>query len=177
MPFSEPSIVSLAVADLGAHRDALCALLADAIDGNASVGYVWPTEAAQVEAFWNGSVADVARGERVVLAAFVGEALAGCVHVAPSAKPNQRHRADVQKLLVHRRFRRGGVARALMREAEAHALRLGRTLLTLDTRTGSAAEALYRGTGWTALGVVPGYARDPDGALADCTFFYKRLDA
>lgn len=175
MPVSEPSIAALAVADLGVHREALCALLADAIDGNASVGYVWPTEAAQVEAYWEGSAADVARGERVVLAAFVGEALAGCVHVAPSPKPNQRHRADIQKLLVHRRYRRRGIARALMRAAEAHALRLGRTLLTLDTRTGSAADVLYRGLGWTAFGIVPGYARDPDGRLADCTFFYKRL--
>jgi GNAT superfamily N-acetyltransferase len=159
------------------RRQALEDLLADAVDDNASVGYIWPLDPAQFAAAWEGWIADVERGERYVIVAQVGEAIAGCVHLVPCPKPNQPHRADVAKLLVHRRFRRRGIARALMRAVEAKALALGRTLVTLDTRTGSEAEALYRAEGWTALGVVPAFAFDPDGTPGDCTFFWKRLAA
>lgn len=177
MAWSDVEIDELSAAAIRARRGAFHDLLADAIASNASVGYVWPLDLAQVGQAWDGWIADVERGERVVLAALRDGDIAGCVHLAPCPKPNQPHRADVQKLLVHRRFRGQGVGRALMRAVEARALAMGRTLLLLDTRTASAAEALYRSEGWTAFGVVPGFALDPDGTPADCTFFWKRLDA
>jgi GNAT superfamily N-acetyltransferase len=164
-------------AALRERREALMALLEDAVDDNASVGYVWPHDRALYASAWDAWIDEVEQGARIVLVASVAGALAGCVHLVPCAKPNQPHRADVAKLLVHRRFQRRGVARALMGALEARALALGRTLLTLDTRSRSAADALYRRLGWTPFGVVPGFACDPDGVLADCTFFYKALGA
>lgn len=178
MTTDEPAIDVLSAAALRAHAASLHGLLADAILDNASVGYVWPLDEGAVAASWRDWIGEVERGERIVLAAREGLAeVAGCVHLVPCGKPNQPHRGDVQKLLVHRRFRGRGLGRALMDAVEGHALALGRTLLVLDTRTGSAAETLYRRAGWTPFGVVPGFALDPDGTPADCTFFWKRLDA
>jgi ribosomal protein S18 acetylase RimI-like enzyme len=171
------TVAELSAASLRARGRALVELIADAVDSNASVGYVWPLDDSRFAASWAGWIAEVEWGERIVLGALAGDELAGCVQLAPCSKPNQPHRADVQKLLVHRSFRRQGIARTLMRAAEARSLALGRTLLMLDTRSGSAADALYRDEGWTVLGEVPGFALDPDGRMAACTFFYKHLAA
>jgi GNAT superfamily N-acetyltransferase len=174
---SSPSpIVELDAPALRARHDALVALLADAVDDNASVGYVLPHAHDRYAAAWDAWIGDVERDGRIVLAALAGDDVAGCVHLAPCPKPNQPHRADVQKLLVHRRHRQRGLGRALMRAVEVRALSLGRTLLLLDTRTASPAESLYRREGWTPFGIVPGFALDPDGTPADCTFFWKRLE-
>ncbi len=93
----------------------------------------------------------------------------------PAPQPNQAHRADIAKLLVHRRARRQGLAEALMRRAEQEALARDRPLLVLDTVPGTAAERLYRRLGWQAVGVIPGYARLPEGPLGDTCLFYKWL--
>jgi GNAT superfamily N-acetyltransferase len=162
-------------AALRRRRDALVALLADAIEGNASVGYVLPLDRPRLEAYWNGIAAEVEAGERVVFACVDGDRIAGSVQLAPCMKPNQPHRADVQKLLVLRSHRGRGIASALMRSLEAHARETGRWLLLLDTRTGSEADALYQRWRWQALGVVPQFALDPDGTMADCTFYWKHL--
>lgn len=177
MSTCEATIVELSAARQRARLDELCALLADAVDDNASVGFVLPHDARRYADAWDGWIDEAERGERMVLCAFVGDELAGCVHLVPCSKPNQPHRADVQKLLVHRRHRYQGIARELMRALEARALASGRSLLTLDTRTGSGADYLYRSEGWTELGVLPGFAFDPDGAPAACTFYWKRLHA
>jgi GNAT superfamily N-acetyltransferase len=89
--------------------------------------------------------------------------------------PNQPHRAEIAKLLVHRDARRRGIATRLMEAVERVARLERRTLLTLDTQEGGAAERLYASLGWTRAGVVPGYALSPDGALAGTTLFYKSL--
>lgn len=175
MPGFTASIAELSAPMLSARRAALAALLADAVASNASVGYVWPLDDALCAAAWDAWIDEAARGDRIVLVACVGDDVAGCVHLVPCGKPNQPHRADVQKLLVHRRFRGRGIGRALMRALEERARGLGRTLLTLDTRTGSAADALYRHERWHVLGDIPQYAIDPDGTPAACTFFWKRL--
>jgi GNAT superfamily N-acetyltransferase len=175
MPAPSTTIAELSTAQLVARRTELAALLADAVDDNASVGFVLPHDERAYAQAWEGWTGEIARGERIVFGAFAGDELAGCVHLVPCTKPNQPHRADVQKLLVHRRHRYQGIARELMHALEARALALGRTLLTLDTRTGSGADFLYRGEGWTELGVLPAFALDPDGRPAACTFFWKRL--
>jgi GNAT superfamily N-acetyltransferase len=169
------TIEELPAAKLDKHRRDLVSLLADAVASNASVGYVWPLDDGQFDASWRDWIAEVRAGQRYVLVARVAGAIAGCVHLIPCPKPNQPHRADVAKLLVHRRFGRQGIGRALMHAVEAKARALGRTLLTLDTRAASGAEALYRSEGWSVLGVMPGFALDPDGRMASCTYFYKHL--
>ena len=110
-----------------------------------------------------------------VLVDCVDGGVAGTDVVRPAPQENQRHRADVVKLLVHRRARGRGVATALMAEAERAATELGRSLLVLDTETGSPAEHLYRRLGWTALGAIPGYALSADGRPSAATFFWKQV--
>ena len=171
----QPTIVELDAAELRRRRDGLRALLADAIEDNASVGYVLPVDASLLDAYWQGIEQDVRAGTRIVLAALVDDEIVGSVQLALCTKPNQPHRADVQKLLVLRRVRRSGLGAALMQRVEARASASARWLLNLDTRTGSDADRLYTRLGWHAFGRVPDFALDPDGTLADCTFYWKRL--
>src|SRR5688572_7637299 len=145
------------------------ALLEDAIQDGASVGYIDPVDRDLLDDYWAAMARDVDQGKRFVLAVVADGRIAGTVQLAPCDKPNQPHRADVQKLLVRRDQRRRGIGAALMAALEQLALEKDRWLLTLDTRTDSDADRLYRSWGWQTLGRVPQYAMDPDGKLADCT--------
>ena len=115
------------------------------------------------------------RRQRIVLAAFLDGELVGTVQVVDAGPPNQPHRADVAKLLVHRSARRRGIARLLMERAEREARAEGKTLLVLDTVTGDDAERLYGRLGWTRVGVIPNYALYPDGRSCDTTVFWKAV--
>lgn len=173
---------SLQVRRLSAHEartrlDDLADVLADCVEGGASVSFMLPLARATAEAFWREVIQGVEAGERaLVLAqdAATGEAL-GTAQVILAQPENQPHRADVSKVLVHRRARRRGVGAALMQAADEAARAAGKTLLVLDTANPDA-ERLYERTGWTRVGVIPGYALMPDGAPCDTTYFYKRLD-
>lgn len=160
-------------------RDAradLVALLVDAVEGGAGVNFVRPMTPAKAEAWWAAALAGHARGERLILAARLAGSLAGTVQLVPAPQENQPFRADVAKLLVRRGARRLGLGTALMRAVEIEARRIGRTLLTLDTESGSAAERLYARLGWTCYGAVPGYALAADeGGRRAASFFYKEL--
>jgi GNAT superfamily N-acetyltransferase len=159
-----------------ARREGLVDLLVDTVEGGASVNFVWPMTRAKAETWWNGALASHERGERLILVAEAEGRLDGSVQLIPALQENQTFRADIAKLLVHRRARRRGLGTALMRAAEAEARRIGRTLLTLDTETGSAADRLYESLGWTRFGKVPGYAMRADtGVPETCSFFYKAL--
>jgi GNAT superfamily N-acetyltransferase len=118
---------------------------------------------------------EVEQGRRLVLAAFLDGAVVGTVQVVLAVPPNQPHRAEIAKLLVHRSARKRGIAQLLMEGAEAEARAEGRTLLVLDTVTGDDAERLYERLGWTRVGVIPGYALYPDGRPCDTTVFWKAL--
>lgn len=158
-----------------AESPALCELLIDCVDGGASVGFVQPMSPAKAQHFWEGVADAVARGDTWLLVARDGQGrIDGTVQLVLATKENQLHRADVSKLLVHRRARRLGVGALLMREAEAIASRIGRTVLVLDTATPEA-ERLYRREGWELCGTIPDYALMPDGSLCAATFYYKRL--
>lgn len=153
---------------------ALGAILRDCVEDGASVNFVLPFSQTEAESFWRRQLPAIASGEAILFAARHEGLLAGTVILALDTPPNQRHRADIRKLLVHRRARRHGLARALMRAAENEAQRLGRSLLTLDTVQGSTAEGLYLALGYTVLGVMPRYALAANGTTFDsCTFFYK----
>jgi GNAT superfamily N-acetyltransferase len=138
---------------------------------------VLPLAEGECEAYWREVALDIADGVRDLLVAREHGQLVGSVQLAPCGKPNQPHRAEVQKLLVLASARGRGIGAALMRALEARSGEAGRWLLTLDTRSGSVAEYCYRRWGWTACGAIPRYALDPDRTLADCTFFYKALDS
>ena len=119
--------------------------------------------------------AEVEQGRRLLLAAFADGDLVGTVQVILALPPNQPHRAEIAKLLVHRSARRRGIAQLLMERAEAEARAEGKTLLVLDTVTGDDAERLYERLGWTRVGVIPGYALYPDRRPCDTTIFWKSL--
>jgi GNAT superfamily N-acetyltransferase len=150
-------------------------VLIDCVEGGASVSFMLPIARATAAAFWQGVAAGVVRRERILLAAenAAGQII-GTVQLIFAQAENQPHRADVAKMLVHRRARRLGVGAALLAAAERESLSAGRTLLVLDTASGDA-ERLYARLGWQRCGIIPGYALLPGGGLCDTTFFYRTL--
>lgn len=171
----ELTVTRLDPARAAALVPSLGRLLQDAVDSGASVGYLPPLAAAEAEDFWRGQLPDVAQHKLLLFAACAGDEALGCVQLALAQRPNGRHRAEVQKLLVHRRVRRQGLATRLMRTAEAAALAAGRRLLVLDTLAGSEAEPLYFGLGYQSAGVIPHYAQVADGSLQPTHLFYRLL--
>lgn len=155
--------------------DELAAVLADCVAGGASVSYMAPFSHEQARAAFESFVAEVEQGRRVLLAAYAGDELVGTVQVILALPPNQPHRGEIVKLLVHRSARNRGIARLLMERAEAEAKAEGKTLLVLDAVTEGDAARLYDRMGWITVGVIPGYALYPDGRPCDTTLFWKAL--
>lgn len=154
---------------------ALTDVLGDCIEDNASVGFMPPFTQDQGAAFWRGVADAVGRGEVLLYGAFVDAELVGTVQIGFALKPNQPHRADLMKLLVHRKGRGRGLSTALMNAAESGAAEAGRSLLVLDTAKGELAERIYEKLGWQRSGEIPDYALFPDGRFCDTVIFYKRL--
>ena len=157
-----------------ADIEGLAAVLADCVEGGASVGFMQPYPLDRAAAWWRGLAADVAAGRRALLVAEDEQGIVGTVHLVLAQPDNQPHRADLCKMLVMRRARKRGVGAALMDAAEREARAAGKTLLVLDTASAEA-ERLYARMGWTRLGVIPGYALLPDGGSCDTTYFYREL--
>ncbi|QDO97631.1 GNAT family N-acetyltransferase [Ferrovibrio terrae] len=171
------TISSLDAAAAETELDALADILHDSVLHGASVNFLQPFAMDQARAFWQRQLPSLRDGSAVLFVARdkAGN-IVGTVMLGMDTPPNQKHRADVKKLLVHSHARRQGLGRRLMQTAEAEARRRGLTLLTLDTEHGSAAEPLYHALGYTLLGILPGYALAADGAaLQPCAFFYKPL--
>jgi len=157
------------------HLGQLVGLLRDAVDSGASVGFLPPVGDAEGRAYWRTVLAAVSEGGRVLLAALDEDGIVGTVQLDLSRMPNAKHRAEVMKLMVHRRARGQGIGRALMLGLEEEARRVGRTLLVLDTRAGDAAERLYVRLGYTRVGVIPRYARSASESLDDTVYFYREI--
>jgi GNAT superfamily N-acetyltransferase len=152
---------------------ALAGVLLDCVAAGASVSFMADLTRDAAEAFWR-EAADATDG-RALLVAEDDEGVFGTVQVVPAWPPNQPHRADIAKLLVHRRGRNRGVGQALMAAAETAARDMGRTMLVLDTIAGEAGERLYARMGWVRVGEIPDFALMPDGRPAATTIFYKAL--
>jgi GNAT superfamily N-acetyltransferase len=157
------------------HLDDLADVLLDCVDGGASVSFMASFSRAEAVSFFEGVLGGVRRGERILLGAFLASNLVGTVQIVLATPPNQPHRADVAKLLVHRSARGRGIGGQLMKHVEESARLAGRTLLVLDTVTGDHAEGLYTHLGWIRVGVIPKYALYPDGRWCDTTIFFKQL--
>lgn len=158
-----------------AHVSALSALLIDCVDGGASVGFMSPLTQERAGRFWLGIGDRIAAGLIELLVAERDGVVMGTVQLIMAQPENQPHRADLAKMLVHRGARRQGVGERLVRAAEDHARSAGKTLLVLDTVTGSDGDRLYRRLGWIAVGCVPLYALFPDGRPCSTTIFYRQL--
>lgn len=155
----------------------LAEVLVDAVESGAAVSFVWPLDVERASEWWRGTLEGRALGRLVVLVARdEGGVIVGTVQYQRAWAPNQPHRAEIAKLMVHRGSRGRGVGEGLMRTAEADARGAGVTLLTLDAKRGAAAERLYQRMGWTVSGVIPRFALDPDGkALHDTVIYYKEI--
>lgn len=155
--------------------DGLCDVLIDCVAGGASVSFMWPMTRAKAEAFWNGVAEGLARGDRALIVAEEADGrIVGTVQAIWASQENGPHRADVAKMLVHRRARRHGVGAAVLAAAERAAFAAGRTLLVLDTASEDA-ERLYARSGWQRVGTIPRYALMPDGPFCSTVVFYKDL--
>ena len=172
---SEIAISQLDAAAARAAIPALASILADAVANGASVGFMdWNTPA-DYAAFWSGVAAEVEAKRTILFAARDGGEVVGTAQLQLIGKPNQPHRAEIAKVLVHSRARRRGLGKALMLAAEAAARQAGRDLLVLDTDENGAARRLYTQLGWTEAGTIPRFALMPDGRDCGSTFFYKSL--
>jgi GNAT superfamily N-acetyltransferase len=155
--------------------NALSKVLIDCVEGGASVSFMLPMTQDKAETFWRGVADGVAAGERILLVAEESGEIVGTVQVVLKQPENQPHRADISKMLVHRKARKRGVGATLMLAAEDAARKAGKSVLVLDTVTGSDAERLYMRLGWERVGVIPNYALWPQGELCPTTYFHKQI--
>ncbi len=172
---SDAYVVRRLTAVTAAQVEALAEVLIDCVDGGASVGFMQPLSTSHAVAFWARVAEAVTKGERALLVAEDGSGIAATVQLLLAQPDNQPHRADVTKMLVHRRARRCGLGAALMRAAEGLARECGKSLLVLDAVTGGDAERLYARLGWQRVGVIPNYALFPGGGPCATTYFYRAL--
>jgi acetyltransferase len=161
--------------DARALRASFVELLLDAVNSGASVGFLEPLPDDEAAAYWDGVFADIEVGSRLLLVVRDDQRILGSVQIAIPDKPNARHRAAVEKLLVHTSARRQGLGTLLLTAAENAAIQLGRTLLVLDTRAGDPAGRLYEKLGYVRIGVIPGYALAPTGRPQAAAFYYRDL--
>jgi GNAT superfamily N-acetyltransferase len=171
---SKIDIIELDATTAPAAINELAGVLADCVNGGASVNFMLPYSAADAAEFFRKVVPSIASGDTILLAARIDGRIVGTVQLGLDTPPNQPHRAEVKKMLVHRTARGKGVGAALLSQAEARAKQKGRTLLVLDTASDDA-RRLYERGGWQRLGNIPDYALLPDGALCDTTIYWKRL--
>ena len=155
--------------------DELASVLVDCVEGGASVSFMHPLTRERALGFWRRVAQGVAAGERALLIAEDAQGLCGTVQLIFDLPENQPHRADLAKMLVHRRARRQGLGAALMRAAEATARECGKTLLVLDAVSGGDAARLYEHLGWQRVGDIPDYALFPRGGLCSTTVYYRNL--
>jgi len=155
--------------------DELADLMIDAVNGGASVSFMHPVTRERAVNFWRDIAEQLTQGNRALLIAEDEHGICGTVQLLLEQPENQPHRADVAKLLVHRRARRRGLGAALMQAAERTARECGKTLLVLDTATGGDADRLYLRLGWVRVGDIPGYALLPRGGFCGTTIFYRTL--
>ena len=178
-PFLKPArgaAVHLLDASAAEHAERpLADILIACVAAGASVSFLPPLSTDAAQGFWRRSLADIALGNKAIWVAWADGELVGTVTLDLAMPPNQPHRAEVAKLLVHPKARRRGVAQALMAALEAEAAQRGRRLLTLDTRADDAGEALYRRLGWQEAGRIPGFALNADGSASATIFFFKQI--
>lgn len=159
-----------------AQLDQLADVLMDCVAGGASVSFMNPFTRERALAFWQRVADDVSAGKRLLLVAEDAQGICGTVQLILDLPENQPHRADLAKMLVHRRARRQGLGEALVKAAEEAAMSAGRTLLVLDAVTGGDAARLYERLGWIRVGDVPDFALYPDGGFCSTTYYYRRLE-
>lgn len=170
-------IILLNATTLPVWRHELATLLIDAVASNAPVGYQQRLSREEAESYFHSLRSDIAKGERLLWMARDAQGLAGSVQLELCQKPDGQNRAEIQKLLVHSRAQRQGVAQKLMLALEHSALEHQRGLLFLTTRSGSVSETFWCAQGYRRLGEIPDFASSPDGYFHPSVIYYKQLFA
>ena len=157
--------------------DDLTQILKACVETNASIGFILPLETSDARAFWQNKVfPHVQTGGRVLFVARAGAQTIGTVQLVTEMLPSQVHRCEVSKLLVHPNHRKQGIGKQLMTTLESQAVTLGKSLITLDTKTGDTAEPLYTALGYQTAGSIPDYCRNASANVYDATtYMYKRI--
>jgi GNAT superfamily N-acetyltransferase len=168
-------IEALDAAAYAAALDGLAELLVDAVDHGASVSMLPGVSFEEAREWWLARTGEVVDGTTTPFVALDGDRVVGSVLLIRARQPNQPHRAEIAKVIVHSVARRRGIGRELLAAAEATARAAGRWLLVLDTVPGSEADALYRSTGWTEAGTIPNFGLLPNGEPGPTTYFWKDL--
>ena len=170
-------IVDMDAGAIDRHLEGLSRLLSDTVNDGAAIGFMLPFSADAAVCFWTIDVRrEVSAGRRVLLGALRNGEVIGAVQLITALPPNQPHRCEIAKMMVLPTVRRRGVGRTLMMAALAQARRLGKVIVTLDTRTGDVAQPLYAAVGFESAGEIPDYAWDPDGrARHSTTLMFCRL--
>lgn len=153
----------------------LVALLKDAVDHGASIGFTQPLPEVVAQRYWEDVFRDIAQGSRILLVARCDGLVVGSVQLGLCTRPNGLHRAEVQKLFVHTSRRRQGIASALMTAIEKDARAAQRSLLYLDTESDKPAAAMYEQMNWIRAGEIPDFASSPDGHLHGTVIFYRKI--
>lgn len=166
---------ALTTSEVEENVASLAQILLDCVADGASVSFMSDLTQEEAEQYWRSIARKSGENKLIVFGAFIDNQMVGTATLITDTPPNQPHRGDVAKVLVHPQFQRQGAARALMLEVEKKALEIGKDLLVLDTLTGSGAEALYASLGWVRVGEIPRYALTPDGEPKATMVFYKEL--
>ena len=170
-----PAIRQISSTELESCKSDLCHVLIDSVADGAAISFMAPLSQSEAERFWLSDVkAALDDGSRLLFGAFVDKRLVGTVQLVTGLPPNQPHRAEISKMVVHPDGRRRGLGKALMAAALNAARQEGKTLVTLDTRTGDVSENLYRSLGFEQAGVIPDFAFDPDGGSKHATTYLYR---
>ena len=168
----ETNIVELDAVGVGERIGALARILSDSVETGAAISFMAPLAYEDAARFWSTNVLpEVAAGRRILFGAERAGELVGTVQLLTAMSPNQPHRCEIAKMIVHPGARRLGIGRALMNRALNRARELGKELVTLDTRTGDVAEPLYASVGFEVAGVIPNYAWDPNGRARHATTY------
>jgi acetyltransferase len=161
--------------DLRGVMPELANVLASAVNGGASLGFIPPMSLDDAHDYWFAIRAELHSGRRLMVGAFCGDSIVGAGQLLLPSWPNAAHRAEIQKMVVAESMRGRGVGRSLMEALHSLARDYGRTLILLNTRHGSPAERFYRSLGYEEVGVVPGYTLGPAGELLDSVAMYKDI--
>lgn len=157
-----------------AHRyiNQLAEILHDAVTKGASVGFMNPYSMAEAIGFYAGIAESVSAGDAILFVAIENGRAVGTCQIWPLKKPNQPHRAELAKMLVHTAHRKKGIGKLLLDAVDAEMIKRGLKLITLDTASDDA-ERLYERCGYQRAGVIPKFALYPDGDYCDTVYYYK----
>jgi GNAT superfamily N-acetyltransferase len=168
-------IKTLSPRELEAALPTFIELLQETINEGGALGFHAPLAAEDAREYWRALRSELESGSRVLLAATENGQIVGSGQLALARWQNATHRATIEKLFVSAAMRGRGIAKALIHALQDAARLRGRSLLLINARRAAPAEQLYKRLGYREFGVIPGYARGPNGERYDSVCMYREL--